>query len=167
MLKWALVAAGGLAGLVGIAAGVGSLLPQGHVARRERTFTRAAADVFATIANVERYPDWRPDVRDVRLVRRDPVRWIEDGRHGAIAYEVEESAAPRRFVVRIADRDLPFGGRWIYELQEERAGTTRLSITEEGEVYNPIFRLLSRFVFSHTATIETYLEHLGRRLERP
>ena len=40
---------------------------------------------------------------------------------------------------------------------------TRVSITERGEVYNPIFRFLSRFVFGHTGTMETYLRDLARK----
>jgi hypothetical protein len=34
-------------------------------------------------------------------------------------------------------------------------------ITEEGEVYNPVFRFISRFVIGQTRTIETYLRDLG------
>ena len=37
-------------------------------------------------------------------------------------------------------------------------------ITENGEVYNPLFRFMSRFVFGHTATIDKYLEDLGQVL---
>jgi hypothetical protein len=65
-------------------------------------------------------------------------------------------------VVRIADPDLPFGGTWTYELKQEESGT-RVTITERGEVYNPIFRFMSRFVFSHTATLERYLAALRAR----
>ncbi len=54
---------------------------------------------------------------------------------------------------------MPFGGTWTYVLVPDVAGT-RLTITEDGEVYNPLFRFLSRFVFSQTATIDTYLRHL-------
>jgi hypothetical protein len=66
------------------------------------------------------------------------------------------------FVARIADTDLPFGGTWTYELKPEGAGT-RVTITERGEVYNPIFRFMSRFVLSQTATMEKYLAALTAR----
>ena len=64
--------------------------------------------------------------------------------------------------VRIADDTLPFGGTWTYELAPEGAGT-RLTITEDGVVRNVVFRFLSRWVFSHTATLEKYLRALGRK----
>jgi hypothetical protein len=70
--------------------------------------------------------------------------------------------APQQFVSRIADPNLPFGGTWTIDLKPEGAGT-RVTITEHGEVYNPIFRFMSRFVFGHTATIDAYLTALQRR----
>lgn len=32
---------------------------------------------------------------------------------------------------------------------------------EEGEIYNPIFRCLARFVFGYTSSLESYLKSLG------
>ncbi len=39
----------------------------------------------------------------------------------------------------------------------------RERITEDGEVYNVIFRFMARFFFGYTATIEGYLRDLGHR----
>ena len=38
-----------------------------------------------------------------------------------------------------------------------------VTITESCEVYNPIFRFMSRFVFGHSATIKRYLRDLGKK----
>ena len=65
-------------------------------------------------------------------------------------------------MTRIADRSLPFGGTWTYEITAE-AGGSALRITEEGEVYNVIFRFMARFVFGYTATMEGVLRDAGRR----
>ena len=43
------------------------------------------------------------------------------------------------------------------------AGGTALRITEDGEVYNPLFRFMSQFVFGHHATVDTFLTDLGRK----
>ena len=40
-------------------------------------------------------------------------------------------------------------------------GGSDLTITEDGEVHNVIFRFMSRFVFGHTATMDTFLNHLN------
>jgi hypothetical protein len=37
-------------------------------------------------------------------------------------------------------------------------------ITENGEVYNPIFRFVSRFIMGHTATLDAYLKSLTTAL---
>lgn len=165
MIKWPLMTLGAVVlVLVGVLV-IGSLLPQGHVATREATFNQPIAEVYAAITDVSRYPEWRTDVRAVRVLSNEPRRWTEEGANGAITFEVEEAVPPRRLVVRIADPDLPFGGRWTYDLTPAASDSTRLVITEHGEVYNPLFRFVSRFVLSHTATIDAYLRHLGQRLE--
>jgi hypothetical protein len=37
-----------------------------------------------------------------------------------------------------------------------------LRVTEDGEVYNPIFRFVSRFILGQTATQDTYLRAIGK-----
>ena len=68
---------------------------------------------------------------------------------------------------RIADAKLPFGGSWTYEIAP---GVTRdlttLRITENGEVYNPVFRFVSKFVMGHSATIDKYLAAVATRYPR-
>jgi hypothetical protein len=79
-----------------------------------------------------------------------------------VTYRVVESAPPRRLITRIADQHLPYGGTWTYDLTPDGSGT-RLTITENGEVYNPIFRFVSRFIVGHTSMMETVLRDLGTR----
>jgi len=78
------------------------------------------------------------------------------------AWKPIESIPPARLVTKIADK-LPYGGMWTYELAPDGPGTS-LRITEDGEVYNPIFRFVSRFVMGHTATIDASLRDLGKKL---
>jgi hypothetical protein len=91
------------------------------------------------------------------------TRFREDGTNGPILFEITEKVPPRRFVTRIADKSLPFGGRWVYEVAPTATGSS-LTITEEGEVYNPVFRFVSRYVMGHTATIDSYLQAVQKRL---
>ena len=155
-----------LLGLVVVVLGVtviGYLLPQDHVASREMVLASAPASVFEAISDVARYPEWRQEVTSVDVISTAPLKWREQAGGDAITFEVVESRPQERLEVRIADPDLPFGGTWIYELMPE-ASSTRLRITERGEVYNPVFRFMSRFVFGHTATLDAYLADLRARL---
>jgi hypothetical protein len=92
------------------------------------------------------------------------LKWRETDSSGAIAYERVETIAPRRIVNRIADPKLPFGGSWTYEVAPSGDGT-ELTITENGEVYNPLFRFVSRFIMGHSATIEKYQHDLAARFK--
>ncbi len=90
--------------------------------------------------------------------------WREyDSRGRGIAYELLESDPPRKLVTRIADRNLPYSGTWTFDLQPAAQGT-ELAITEDGEVSNPLFRFVSRFIMGHTATIDAYLRALAAKL---
>ena len=103
------------------------------------------------------FPKWRSDVEGIEVTARTPrLQWRERGSNGTITYELQENDPPRRLVTRITDRTLPFGGTWTFTLEPSGDGT-KLTITENGEVYNPLFRVMSRFVFGHTATIDRYL----------
>lgn len=163
-MKWLLLAVGILVLLIIIVVGIGFTLPVAHTARRTVALRAAPVDIWATITDVAAYPAWRSDVDSVEVLAPVEGRpsWRETGDNGAITYAMVRVDPPTRLVSRIIDRDLPFGGEWEYEVAPEGAGS-RISITERGEVYNPLFRFVSRFVMGHTATLDTYLRALGAR----
>ena len=147
--------------LIGIiVTGIGYALPQDHVASVARHVPHQPAAVFARIIDVARYPEWRPEVGKIEVLSSAPLTWREHSGGDVITYELVEQVQPERVVTRIADPELPFGGTWTYELRRDGTGT-HVTITERGEVYNPVFRFMSRFVFGHTATMERVLERLG------
>ena len=166
-MRWLLIAAAVLAALVVVVLLIGWMLPVRHTASRERGVQATPAAVYALIGDVARYPEWRTGVAKVDVLAADDSaraqRFREHGSDGAILYEVVEREPDRRLVVRIADESLPFGGRWTYDLTPSASGTT-LRITEDGEVYNPVFRFVSRFVLGHTRTIDRYLRDVEETL---
>jgi hypothetical protein len=92
--------------------------------------------------------------------------WREIRRGDSIAYETVESVQPTRFVTRIADRGLPFGGEWTIDLAPLPSGT-QITITERGQIHNLLYRVLSHFVLGYTTTMDAYLHALQRRLDTP
>jgi len=167
MLRWTLWILAGLVGLVGLAAIVGLLLPKGHRASRTVTLAATPERVFAIVTDFGRYPSWRSDVRRVTVDGSGGLRTLvrEENTSGTIPYRVEVFDAPSRLVMRIADPSLPFGGTWTYELSPSAGGTT-LTLTEDGEVYNPLFRVMQKFFFSPYKTIDTFLANLARTLAK-
>jgi uncharacterized protein YndB with AHSA1/START domain len=164
-MKIAIVVVAVLVSLVLLVAIIGWSLPVKHSVSRSATYAAAPEVVYGAITKVEDFPAWRSKVKAVEVLGEGGGRrrFRESGGDGDILYEVEDAQPPRRLVTRIADDKLPFGGKWTYELAPSGNGTT-LRITEDGEVYNPIFRFMSKFVFGHHTTIETYLTDLGRKL---
>ena len=81
-----------------------------------------------------------------------------------MTYEVGQADPPRKLVTRIADPHLPFGGTWTYEIVAGAESGSTLTITENGEVYNPFFRFISRYVMGYTATMDRYLQALQTKL---
>lgn len=169
MVRWLLILAVLLVAFVVLVVAIGAWLPQSHVASRRVRLTAPPDRVFALITDFAQTPTWRPDLTRVDLLppQDGHAMFREQAGRDAIAYRVETLDAPRRLIVRIADPNLPFGGAWTYDLVATDAGGTHLTITEHGEVYNPVFRFMSRFVFSHHATIERYLRALGTKLGEP
>jgi uncharacterized protein YndB with AHSA1/START domain len=163
-MKWVLVVVGVVVLLVAVVILIGLALPQSHTATVARRYEAPPETVWQTITDVERFATWRADLKSAeRLPDHDGhVRWKEKTKYDEMTLEVLELVPPRRMVARIADEGLPFGGSWTYELQPAENGT-QLTITENGEVYNPFFRFVSRFVMGHTGTLEKYHASLGRK----
>jgi uncharacterized protein YndB with AHSA1/START domain len=163
-MRWLIIGLAVVAAIVLLVVLVGAMLPRTHVATRTLQLHRAPSEVWALITGIDAFTSWRPDVTTVkRLPDRDGrPAWIETASGMDIPLDTIESDPPRRLVLRIADPNLAFGGTWTYTIAPSPTGST-LTITEDGFVSNLIFRFMSRFVFGHYATIDTYLKNVATR----
>ena len=166
IIKFGLVA---LALVVAAVFVVGWRLPDSHQAVVEREYAAPPERVYQEIANPQEYPRWRSGVQRVDMLPEGDDRRRRFREHALgdeVTYLIEEDVPARRFVTTIDQPGLPYGGSWIFELEPGPRGT-RLRITEEGEVYNPIFRFVSRFVMGHSRGLETFHGDLEKRLAAP
>jgi len=149
--------------LIVIMLAIGSRLPQQHIASRTIRLNRTPGDVYAVVRDFGQHPKWRTDVKSVEVLGPvdGHVQFREHGSNGTVTYEVLDDIPGQHLVTRIVDRDLGYSGSWEYAFVPA-AGGTALTITEKGDVSNPLFRFMSRYVFGHTATIDTYLKSLAR-----
>lgn len=164
MLKIILLAGAGLISLVLIVVLVGLLLPKQHVVSRAILLHQKPEHVFQLISDFKAAPSWRPDVQEVELLSPTDghARYREKSKDGTIAMEVVESIPWSRMVTRIADKGLPYGGMWIFDISSTAEGC-RLNITERGEIYNPVFRFVSRFLLGYERTLDAYLRNVSHR----
>jgi hypothetical protein len=161
VLKIAVVLLAVLAAVVA----VGASLPVQHVAHRRVDLKQRPDTVYAIVRDVERYPEWWPDITRIDMLesRDSRVRFREHLRGGPIIIEIIEDAPPARMRSQIADPDQPFGGTWTFAIEATPTGA-RLIITEDGEIYNPFFRFMARFVLGYTGTMDSFLRALGTKL---
>jgi ribosome-associated toxin RatA of RatAB toxin-antitoxin module len=165
-MKWLLRIVVSVAALAGVVAAVGWMLPVDHQASRSAEFQRPPADVYALVADVRAYPQWWPEISRVEVMAESEGRltFREHMSTGPVVMTVRDATPPSTFVTVIDDPDQPFGGSWTFEIAPTASGGSRLTITERGEIYNPIFRALARFVFGYTSTMESFLAAAANKL---
>lgn len=127
---------------------IGSLLPKRHVVSRSASYRATPEHLFSLIAGPQ---NWRPDVLRCEAVPDANGRELmrETTRKGeTIVYEILDRVPPTSLKRRIATENLPYSGTWTYSLQRNGESTV-VRITEDGQVYNPVFRFVSRFVLPY------------------
>lgn len=164
-MKYVLIVIGVIATLILIVVVVGALLPKQHHATRSARFHQPPEAIWSALTKYQEFPSWRSNVKRVESFpsNNSLPAWREiDSHNGALPMQTLESDPPRRLVTQIADPNLPFGGTWTTVITPTDGGS-EVRITEDGEVRNPLFRFMSRFVFGLTATMDTYLRDLGKK----
>ena len=145
---------------------VGSFLPAEHRVSLARDFPNTQREaLFDLVARPAGYPDWRSHLRAtpdgaVEILSED--RWVERFGQDRVRFRFVEMNRPHRLVTEIENDDLPYGGRWLYEFESLADGGTRLQITEEGVIHNPVFRFVARFFIGHETSLESFFDDLAQ-----
>ena len=153
----------GLFLLILIVFAVGAALPKAHTAKVRTTISAPPESVYTAIADVTHATTWRSGLERVEVLGSNPLRWRETAEWGTITFVRDAETPPRHLVARIADESQGFGGTWTYEIAAAQGDGSTVTITENGTVSNPMFRFLSKFVFGHYTSLETYARDLGKR----
>jgi len=141
----------------------GSVLPEKHMASVSRDFQSSREEVWVVLTDFQNWHTWRSDLQGLETTGSNTFKEVSKDGEG-VDYRIEEMNSPERLVTRIITPDLPYGGSWTYELEPMSTGC-RLTITENGEVYNPLFRFMSKYMFGHTYTLETYMNDLSKKVK--
>ena len=136
-MKWIWIGVLGIAALVAIVAAIGSMLPRNHMASRTLRVRHSPEEVWPVVT---------------RLMASSSV-----------PVDIIEQDPPRRLVSRVKETEKMFGGTWTVVCATVANGST-LTITEDGWVANPIFRVVSRFIVGHHATMDGILKNVAKTL---
>jgi uncharacterized protein YndB with AHSA1/START domain len=164
-MRWLLFGVTLLVTIAAAVAVIGALLPVKHVSTSSADLAAPPARVWTVLTDILAYPLWRPSLTRVELLNPGApmATWREVTKDGTMTYETIAAVPPTRLVTRIADKGLPFGGEWEYAIVPTATGS-RVTITERGEIYNPIFRFVARFFLGYTATMDAALQALSKRV---
>jgi len=143
----------------------GMATPRRHVATRTLVLRASPDTVWQLIRTVHKYPDWRDDTQSVSVSAdsEGPLQWTEVGRQKSVSYRATLDEAPHRFSSQITDDDLGYTGEWQYVITPTDSGT-RVTITETGEVGNPMFRFFGTHFVGYTREIDACLRDLAQHL---
>ena len=161
-MRWLLYAGLAIAIVVALVAIIGAMLPKQHTASRTARVALAPDALYALLSDVSHYTTWRAGLKSLERLpdKQGMTAWIEDANGMKIPMRFERMEPPHLLVARIDSTELAFGGTWTYRIQPVPGGESELTITEDGEVYNVIFRFMSRFVFGHHATMDEFIRGL-------
>ena len=143
----------------------GMATPRHHVASRTILLRAAPESVWQLVRTVTDYPDWRDDIQSVTSAGDSDgqLRWTEVGRQQSVSYRATVDEPPNRFASQITDDDLGYSGEWQYVITATESGT-RLTITETGQVGNPVFRFFGTHFVGFTRGIDAFLRDLAVQL---
>ena len=161
-MKWLLVVLAVVVVIIVVIITIGFALPKRHTAAVRARYSQPRDSLYGAIVDVESGPSWRTGMKRVDVMKREPLTWKETASWGELTMVMDEAVPSTRVVSRIADESGGFGGVWTYEIAGDANGSV-LTITEDGEVFSPVFRFMSKFVFGHYKALETYARDLGRR----
>lgn len=150
----------------------GSNLPPSHSASVSRIIVAEPQQAFDTLIDFKGYARWLTGVEKVSM-DWSPTRkrYTLTDSDGAVTYEVIELMAPTTLKTLIISKDMPYGGSWLFTVESQPVegdrNVTRVTIQEEGEIYNPAFRFFAFYSFGYTSSMESFLRDLSSELERP
>ncbi len=160
-MKWILIVLGTLIVVVILVYVIGMLMEVTHKATAQRKFKVSANQIWLILTDFKDYKSWRSGIKELRV--DGDRQWTETNSYGDnVSYALEIIAENQSMKTQILNKDLPYGGYWEFTLSSDPGGCV-LSITENGEVYNPFFRFMSKYIFGHDTSLKTYMKDLEAR----
>lgn len=164
-MKWLLIIAGILLLSILVLLVIGLLQPVKHSVTRSIRLQEKPEVIFALIADMTNAPTWSSTVekveplsaQDGHAMARCTLKW---GGMQMVMTQIE-CTPPARLVTSMAKDNGTVLGTWTYQITPDSGGCT-VSLTEEGELKNPLFRALAR-MRGLDANITQTLHDLGAK----
>lgn len=152
-------------GLIILMTLIGLLLPKKHSSKRSTQVNASPSRVFQLLTAAKKYPEWRSEVKSIELLNETGTEWKESTKFGEMTLKISAQEPPEKLIITVGGEGLPFGGVWTFDL-EAKSGGTEVTLAEDGEIYPPLFRFISRFIIGNHRTVEVYLSQVKKALEK-
>ena len=163
-MKIVLAVIAGIIALIAAVAVIGAMMPRTHRATSRITLTTPPEQVWPALRNLDALLGSWKDLQSAgrRADQNGKEVWQQKAGGFEMKLIIEEATPMSRLVTRIdAPEDAAFGGTWTYVLTPAGSGTT-VTITEDGYVSNPIFRVMMKVMGTHT-TLDGFLTGLAAK----
>jgi hypothetical protein len=137
---------------------IGRMLPVKHTVSQSHIFRSSTDDVWKVVSNINEWKAWRSDLKNLEITSATTFKADN------VDYSISNSVPGVSFTTIIVTKDLPYGGSWNYVFEKEGSGC-KLTVTENGEVFNPLFRFLSKYVFGHEGSMKSFMQSLTTRIQ--
>lgn len=150
---------------VGGLLGYGLFLPDEYVTVVSGVIDAEPEALYETLADVDRQGNWRPGVTEVTPVDSMPdtptILVVSGGTE--LVLTRTEARPPQRVVWEVVpSKKHVFQGMWAYELREEGAGRTRVTVTERGIIDSPFARGVTHALFGVDQYARASIKTLAR-----
>lgn len=142
----------------------------GDSVREQATFDAPTTDVLAVLADIERYPEWAPELKDAEVLSRDDEGRVASARFRAAGFGYSTSytleydhSVPGRLAWRQTAGDVTRRLDGHYELVDNGDGTTDVAYELEVDLIVPVPGFVKRRT-AHKIT-HTALPALQARVE--
>ena len=148
---------------------IGSSLPEKYsVSRKVYLQNVMAVVLWDTLMDMKKAPEWNTELTKVEEVDHPKVPglkiWRCTAKNGMamdlLFRNVEDYQSFRSTIEN--SEELGFGGEWVYSIYAEPNGT-RITITENGTIKNPLMRFVFHKILGADTNIKKYLVALGKK----
>ncbi len=137
----------------------GSLLPRETIVSRTLQLGKTREEVWKLITDFPGQTKWRSRIK--RIEKIDSNKWREIYKGGReVILETKERREPELLLRELKGKD-GIKGTWTVEIAKAADGCW-VTVTEKGEIRNPFFRFVGRYIIRRASHVECYLRDLAR-----
>jgi hypothetical protein len=149
-----------LAAAFGVVYWMGRRLPVQHRAVASGRVEASQDAVWRLVDDPATHAAWRKGIIQISMQPGEERCWIETHRSMDLMLCPVEVVPKARKAVRVAEKDMRFGGTWTYELTPLGADATEVTVTEDGYVPPPLWRFLGHYVMGEETDVRQFVADL-------